>query len=271
MPSADQDPKEWSGIAAQYERAFEPLTSQLAADVLRLSHLKSGERVIDVAAGTGAFSFLAARAGMHVLATDFAPGMIARLRERVAAEGLDRITAEVMDGQALTVPEDSFDAGVSILGLIFFPDICLGLSELRRVVRPGGRVSIVSWGDIKKLQSHRLLMRAIMQAAPGFQPPASIPVWARMAGSESLSNEMRKSGFQDVEITISHASLRIESPQTFWSDFTISAPPLAYLFQQLGPDRKVAAGHVFMELLKQESGDGPLKLSAEVCIGIGRV
>jgi ubiquinone/menaquinone biosynthesis C-methylase UbiE len=271
MPSADQDPKEWSGIAADYERAFVPLTSQVAGDVLRLLHLKPGARVIDVAAGTGAFSFLAARAGMYVLATDFAPGMIARLREGVAAEGLGRITTEVMDGQALTVPEDSFDAGVSILGLIFFPDINKGLSELRRVVRPGGRVAIVCWGDINRLQPHKFMMQAIMQAVPGFQPPASTPIWARMAGSESLRNEMGRAGFEDVEITVSQVSLPIESPQTFWSDFTSSAPPLTYLFQQLGPDRKAAAGRVFMELLKQERGDGSPHLSAETCLGIGRV
>jgi SAM-dependent methyltransferase len=271
MSTADQNPDEWSGIAVAYERAFEPLTSQLAADVLSRLELQSGERVIDVAAGTGAFSFLAARAGLRVPATDFAPGMIARLRERVAAEGFDMITPEVMDGQALTVPGASFDAGVSILGLIFFPDIHRGLSELRRVVRPGGRVAIVCWGDIRKLQPHTLLMRAIVHAAPDFRPPGSTPVWARMAGPATLGRELRSAGFRDVEVTVLQISLPIESPESFWSDFTSSAPPLAYLFRQIGPDRKAAAGRVFMELLEREAGDGMPRLSAEICLGIGRV
>ena len=80
--STDQVSANWSVIVSAYEEAFEGLSSQFAAEVLKLLNLKRGERVIDVAAGTGAFSLLAARAGADVLATDFAPGMVARLRER---------------------------------------------------------------------------------------------------------------------------------------------------------------------------------------------
>src|SRR5512139_2473260 len=81
--SPDQVPDGWGAIAADYEEAFEGLTTQFAADVLRLLDLRPGERVVDVAAGTGAFSLMAARAGIEVLATDFAPGMVARIRERI--------------------------------------------------------------------------------------------------------------------------------------------------------------------------------------------
>jgi hypothetical protein len=80
MLNPDQIPERWGDIAADYEAAFEGLSSQFARDVLRLLDLKAGERVIDVAAGTGAFSLLAARAGADVLATDFAAGMVAHLR-----------------------------------------------------------------------------------------------------------------------------------------------------------------------------------------------
>ena len=150
--SPDQVPDNWGIIASNYERSFEGLSAQFAAHALRLLDVKPGERVIDVAAGTGAFSLLAARAGAEVLATDFAPGMIARLRERIAAERLTNISAEVMDGQALAVSEASFDASVSVLDLIFFPDITKGVAELRRVLRPGGRTAIVCWNDPENLE-----------------------------------------------------------------------------------------------------------------------
>ena len=78
--SPDQVPEQWGVIASDYEKAFEELSAQFAADTLQLLDLKSGERALDVAAGTGAFSLLAARTGAEVLATDFAPGMIARMR-----------------------------------------------------------------------------------------------------------------------------------------------------------------------------------------------
>ena len=147
MLSPDQIPERWGDIASDYETAFEGLSSQYAADVVGLLDLRPGERVIDVAAGTGAFSLLAAQAGAEVLATDFAPGMIARLRERLGAAQLSGIRAEVMDGQSLEVPDATFDVSVSVLGLIFFPDIGRGLAELRRVLRMGGRSAVVCWGD----------------------------------------------------------------------------------------------------------------------------
>ncbi len=269
--SPDQLPGGWGDIASDYEKTFEGLSSQFAADVLRLLNLKPGERVIDVAAGTGAFSLLAARAGAEVLATDFAPGMVARLRERSAVAQLSGTSAEVMDGQALEVPDASFDASVSVLGLIFFPDIAKGLAELRRVLRGGGRSAIVCWNDPRNLKLMTLVVRSIQKVAPEYQPPAAPPVWARLAGSRLVTDQMLKSGFREVEVTTSTRHLKIESPQTFWTHFTSSAPPLAYLFKQLGPDRTAAVGREYIETLRATSCDGVPTLSVEACIGIGRV
>jgi ubiquinone/menaquinone biosynthesis C-methylase UbiE len=268
--SPDQVPEKWSDIASNYEQVFQPLSTQFATETLRLLALKPGERVIDVAAGTGAFSFQAARAGAEVLATDFAPGMVARLRQRIGEEGLGRITAEVMDGQNLDVADGSFDVSVSILGLMFFPDLAKGFSEMRRVVRPGGRVAVVCWGDVKNLTLFTSLMQAVKTVVPDFQPPPTPPVWARMAGSDALRDHMQQAGLRDVEITLSTASLSIESPETYWHDFTSSAPPLVFLFRQLGPERTAEVGRVYMESLSTGTG-GPPALTAEVCIGIGRV
>ena len=197
--------------------------------------------------------------------------MIARMRERISAAGFSNISAEVMDGQALEVSDASFDVSVSVLGLIFFPDIPKGITELRRVLRPGGRAGIVCWGDPRNLQLMTLVVQSIQRVVPDFQPPAAPPVWARLAGADMLRDQMQEAGFREVEITTSTRSLKIESPEAFWTNFTSSAPPLAYLFRQLGPDRTAAVGRVYMESLRAMSSDGTPTLSAEACIGIGRV
>jgi ubiquinone/menaquinone biosynthesis C-methylase UbiE len=269
--SPDQLPDGWGAIAADYEMAFEGLTTQFAADVLGLLGLQPGERVIDVAAGTGAFSLMAARAGIEVLATDFAPGMVARIRERIAAANVSGISAGVMDGQALTVADASFDASVSILGLIFFPDIAKGLSELRRVLRSGGRAAVVCWNDPGSLPMMTLLVRSIRKVVPDFRPPAALPVWARLAGPSSVRDQMLAAGFREVQVTTSTGHLKIESPRSFWTHFTCSAPPLAYLFKELGPERTEAVGREYLEALSAESDDGTPTLRVEGCIGVGRV
>lgn len=269
--SPDQIPERWGEIASDYEGAFEGLTSQLAEDVLRLLALRPGERVLDVAAGTGAFSLLAARAGAEVLATDFAPGMIERIRRRIAERRLSGISAEVMDGQALAVPDASFDASVSVLGLIFFPDIAQGLREMRRVLRPGGRAAIVTWSDPRNLQLMTLVLRSIRKVVPDFEPPAAPPVWARLAGEGGVREALEEAGFRDVEVSTVTRELRIESPETFWANFTSSAPPLAFLFRQLGPELTAAVGREYLETLRAESRDGVPALSLEACLGLGRV
>lgn len=266
----DQDPEGWSRIAPVYEQAFEGLSGRYAVEVLRLLELRPGQRVLDVAAGTGAFSLLAARAGADVLATDFAPGMIERLRRRAAAEGLANLAAEVMDGQALAVPDASFDASVSILGLIFFPDIPRGLGQLRRVLRPGGRAAVVAWSDPRRLRLMTLLVESIGKVAPEFPLPTAPPVWARLAGAEPMRAAMEAAGFTQVELSTITRSKSIESPETYWRDFSSSAPPLAYLFSQLGPERTAAVGRVYMETLVAASPDGVPTLSAEACIALGR-
>lgn len=270
-PSPDQVPENWSAIASAYEQSFESLSSQFAAHALELLRLTRGDRVIDVGAGTGAFSLLAVRAGASVVATDFAPGMVARIRERIAERRLSNITAEVMNGESLDVSDQSFDASASVFGLTYFADIAQGMAELRRVLRPGGRTAIVCWSDPAKLEILTGVMRAITTVVPEFEPPAPRSVWARLAGAPALRDHMQLAGFHRVEITVSTRTLRVESPDTFWSNFTKSVPHLAYVFKQLGPERTATVGREFIATLQANTSDGIAAIRVDACIGIGYV
>jgi ubiquinone/menaquinone biosynthesis C-methylase UbiE len=147
MAGATPSQAVWDGAAADYEAFAEPFTRQFAEAALYLSGgVEPGERVLDVAAGTGTLTLAAARAGAKVLATDFSPGMVARLSHRLAEAGLaGTVEARVMDGQALNLGDGSFDAAFSIFSVMLFPDWERGLAELARVVRPDGRGVIAVW------------------------------------------------------------------------------------------------------------------------------
>jgi ubiquinone/menaquinone biosynthesis C-methylase UbiE len=152
-------PEVWSGVAAGYDDAIAPIMRPYAITTLDLLGLAGGAarlRLLDVAAGTGVVAIEAARRGVEVLATDFAPGMVEVMRRRFATEGLDA-RAEVMDGQALSLDDESFDLGTSTFGLIFFPDPLAGLRELRRVLRPGGCAGIASW-DMTRIGLPQLIV-----------------------------------------------------------------------------------------------------------------
>jgi ubiquinone/menaquinone biosynthesis C-methylase UbiE len=138
-----ENPEHWDEAAQHYEKTAHPFTSRYAAAALARVALTPDSHVLDVAAGTGALTLLAAQTGAQVLATDFSAGMVAR----VAAAGLTNVEARVMDGQALALSDGSFDAVFSIFGVIMFPDWRKGLAEMARVTRPGGYGVVATWQD----------------------------------------------------------------------------------------------------------------------------
>lgn len=263
----DQIPERWSEIASAYELAFEGLTSQFADEVMSRLKPGTGESVIDVAAGTGAFSLAAARAGATVLSTDFAEGMVSHLQRRIDDALMHNIEARVMDGQALSVDDASFDIGVSIVGLIFFPDIDKGFTELRRVLRPGGRCGVVCWDHPENFDMMIYLRRAIGIAVPDFELPAQTPVWARLVGEDLLAAHFERAGFNDIEVTTIDGRLELASVEAFWSAFIASSPPMIALFSALGEDNTKRVGDAFVRLIKAENPGDVTTLMSKACVG----
>lgn len=138
-----ENPDHWDTAARHYEKTAHPFTTLYAEVALARVKLGPGARILDVAAGTGALALAAARTGAQVLATDFSAGMVAR----IAAADLPNVEAQVMDGQALALPDASFDTVFSIFGVIMFPDWRKGLAEMARVTRPGGYGVVATWQD----------------------------------------------------------------------------------------------------------------------------
>jgi SAM-dependent methyltransferase len=106
--------------------------------------LQAGERVLDVATGTGNAALAAARCGCQVTGVDYVPELLERGRTRAAAEGLQ---VEFVEGDAeqLAFPDGSFDTILSCLGVMFTPDQERAAAELLRVCRPGGTIALANW------------------------------------------------------------------------------------------------------------------------------
>lgn len=136
-----EDPARWDAAAEHYGTTAHPFTALYAAAALARVAPGPSQRVLDVAAGTGALALLAARTGAEVLAVDFSPGMVARIE----AAGLTNVAARVMDGQALALPDGAFDAVFSIFGVVMFPDWRRGLAEMARVTRANGHGAVATW------------------------------------------------------------------------------------------------------------------------------
>lgn len=190
-----EDPDHWNTAAAHYEKTAHPFTARFAEAALSRVPLTPDSRVLDVAAGTGALALAAARTGAQVLATDFSPGMVAR----IAAAGLPNVEARVMDGQALALPDAAFDAVFSIFGVIMFPDWRKGLAEMARVTRPGGYGVVATWQD-RGAATFLLLgqiRRKLFPERKGMTMPEAVQA---LSEPEDFARELIAAGYRDPRI-----------------------------------------------------------------------
>lgn len=190
-----EDPDHWDGAARHYEKTAHPFTSRYAEAALARVALGPGSRVLDVAAGTGALALAAARTGAQVLATDFSPGMVAR----IAAAGLPNVEARVMDGQALDLPDGIFDAVFSIFGVIMFPDWRTGLAEMARVTRVGGHGVVATWQD-RGAATFLLLGQIRRKLFPQYEG-MTMPEGVRaLSDPEDFARELVAAGYRDPQV-----------------------------------------------------------------------
>ena len=143
--------------AAEYDRAFAHVTAHFMPFLSRTAQVAPGMHVLDIATGAG-LSAEAALAAVgptgHVVAADVSPAMAEKARERLGKAPNASVSVE--DGQALSFADCSFDVVLCNLGLMFFSDPVRGLSEFRRVLRPGGRVAVSVNTVVERSYNHQI-------------------------------------------------------------------------------------------------------------------
>jgi SAM-dependent methyltransferase len=265
VPTPDQTPAAWSPFAASYDDWLMPITRMFAEDVVPLLAVHAGSRVLDVAAGSGAFAFAAAGAGAEVLAVDFAPGMVEVLRRKAEADGA-AIEVREMDGQALSLPDASFDAAASLFGLIFFPDTAAGAAELHRVLRAGGRAAVVAWAP-DGLAIHPMALDAL--ATVGVEQPqqSTLPAAFRLSAPDRLRALLVAAGFTDVAVVeVTHA-FPVADPEALFRSIPSWSAPLRPLFQRLTPEQHRDGEAAFVRLMRERSSADGLAMRALIATG----
>lgn len=141
----------WDRAVTAYAQHWHAPLAGVHAELLAMAGLRPGEAVLDVACGTGVVSAAAAQAvgpTGRVLGVDIADAMVDAAAQHAKALGLAQARFERMEAEQLALPDDAgFDAALCALGLMYLPDPAAALRELRRVLRPGGRVVLAVWGE----------------------------------------------------------------------------------------------------------------------------
>jgi ubiquinone/menaquinone biosynthesis C-methylase UbiE len=219
----DQARATWDAIAPAWERhrtlvfeEFRPVSEWL---VERVSP-QPGQTILEVAAGPGDTGFLAAeRLGPdgQLISTDLAPGMVEAVRRGAAERGLVNVESRVMDAQRLDLSDASVDGVLSRLGYMLVPDPAAAFSEVRRVLRNGGRFAYAVIGSASANDWLTLMARSFAQHG---HTPAGDPF--APAGPFSLSDLDRNRallaevGFEHVDVTELTGTLTFETPSAYW-------------------------------------------------------
>ncbi len=259
----DQLSERWDDHVGVYELVLEPFTLTFAETAIDRLALQPASRVLDVGAGSGGAALLLAGRSMDVTAIDGSAGMIDRIRERAAAEGV-HIEAQVMDGQALTLPGASFDAALSVFGVILFPDAAKGMAEIHRVLKPGGRAAIVTWTQPEVYRVAAMLRAAMLSVWPDM-PQSSLPAQLRFKDEPNFRKLFTGAGFAEPDIEVMTALLK--APSARWLAERIAfAPGMTAMMNTLGERRSLVLS-AFVEQLETEYGTAELALPAAAFIG----
>lgn len=272
MEGLGTQPEHWDQVAEGFDELVTPINMSAGQAALGFLQLDSGTRLLDVAAGTGALAFPAARSGASVLATDFSPVMVDRLRERAREAGLSNLEARVMDGTALELEDDSFDVSVSQNGVSLFPDIHQGLAEMVRVTRPGGKVLISAFGPMERAGFVTAFIEAVKIAAPELPLPGpeDPPLAFQVADPAEMRRMLEEAGLQDVRVEQITEVTTFGSPQRYWDTLVNSNPIPAGLTGQLSEDqRSVALEAIEETLAERPAEDGCGSVATEMNVGIG--
>jgi ubiquinone/menaquinone biosynthesis C-methylase UbiE len=253
--------------AANYERYFVPAIGRpLAHDLIELADLRAGERVLDVACGTGIVARLAAeRVGDgSVAAVDINPGMLAAARSAVPDPEI-----EWHEGSADALPlgDATFDVVLCQMGLQFFPDKPAALREMSRVLTGGGRVVLNVPGPTPPLFAvvEESLRRHVGPEAAGF-----IATVFSVHGTAALRRLLTEGGFTDVHARSERKTLVVPRAEDFLWQYLYSTP-VAEAVDKLDDagradlqDEVVAASEPFV-------ANGGLALEVEMTSAIGSV
>lgn len=214
----DTTRKQWDGAAEAWNRWAPLLTRWLGPAtelMLDMTNVQQGSRVLDVAAGAGEQTLAAARRtgpSGYVLATDLSPAILEHAATNAKLAGHVHVETQVKDGEALAeIDKPPFDAVISRVGLIYFPDQHKALTGMRDQLRPGGRVGAITYAEAELNEFFSIPVGIIRRRAALPAPLPGQPGPFSLGDPDVLAKRLTDAEFIDVQIERVAAPVRLDS------------------------------------------------------------
>jgi SAM-dependent methyltransferase len=209
--------EQWQQAAEAWHRwgpTLERWLDEATTTMLDMAAIEAGDRVLDVAAGAGGQTLAAARrVGMQgsVLATDIAPRILEFAELEARRAGLGNVTTRVLDGEHLDVEEGTFDAVISRVGFIYFPDQQAALRSMHRALKRGGTLAGIVYSTADRNAFFSIPVSVIRRRAQLPPPAPGQPGPFSLGTDGAITAAFEQAGFRDVQTRTIHAPLRLDS------------------------------------------------------------
>jgi SAM-dependent methyltransferase len=209
--------EQWQTAAEPWSRwgpTLEQWLGEATELMLDLAGVEDGSRVLDVAAGAGGQTLAAARRvgpSGAVLATDISPAILGHAAHAASAAGLTNVATREMDGEELEIEGESYDAVISRVGLIYFPDQLLAVQAQRRALRPGGRVGAIVYSTPDRNAFFSIPVSIIRRRAELPPPTPGQPGPFSLGADGAIEGLFERAGLSDIEVRRVDAPLRLPS------------------------------------------------------------
>lgn len=265
---------QWQAAAEAWYRWGPTLNQWLgkATDkMLEMAGINEGRRVLDIAAGAGEQSITTARkvgTSGYVLATDISSNILEYAKQMALQAGLTNIETKVMDGENLTLEDETFDAVISRVGLIYFPDQQKALQEMLRVLKPGGKVAAIVYSTPEKNKFFSVPVSIIRTRAKLPPPLPGQPGPFSLGADGIIEKAFSQAGFKNVRAELVDSPLLLSSAKECVRFEKESFGALHQMMSSLTDSEKASIwGEIERELQKFESGNhflGPCEMVVAV-------
>ena len=268
----------WDSVADGWQKWWkitESSCEKVSRRLIELAEIRRGSTVLDIATGIGEPAITAANQvgnSGRVLATDISSQMLSIAKQRAISLGLEQVI-EFKEGDAETIDlsDSTFDAALCRFGLMFLPDLRIGLSNIYRSFVDCGRLAAAVWSSSDKVPLIALALNTVVKETKSPLPPPGTPGPFSLSDENMLTNSLIKSGFKDVMIERMNVTFDFDTAEDYTSYVYETAAPLQATLANQTHERKDEILKAITESVRKyvENDTSTVRLSNEAICVVG--